>query len=155
MEPNKEINQKYIENLENHIISTKESVKYSLERFDILIISLATSALILSIGFVKDIVVNFECLNLTLLKISWLLFLVALITNLFSQVTGYFANNLEIKISKNLIKEEKGKPMKGNQVKLECKKVLIDNSTKILNGLSLLSLITGIIILVTFLSKNI
>ena len=146
MESDENNNERYIQKLENHIDSTKDAVKYSLERFDILIISLSTSGLILSIGFVKNIINDFDKVNLTLLKISWLLFALALISNLFSQVTGYFANKKEIRISINLIRKKRGKSIKGNQDKMEKSKKIFDSFTNWLNGVCLACLILAIVI---------
>jgi len=146
--------ERYIKKLEEHISYTQKAVDYSLERFDILIISLSTSGLILSIGFVKDIIKDFENINPILLKISWLLFALSLIVNLLSQVTGYLANKYEIKISKNLVRIERNKVVYDNVSKLECYKRIFDFKTNFLNILSLLSLITAIILIIIFISNN-
>lgn len=147
-------NERYIKKLEEHISYTQKAVDYSLERFDILIISLSTSGLILSVGFVKDIIKDFENINPILLKISWLLFALSLIVNLLSQVTGYLANKYEITISKNLIRKERNNKINVNVAKLEFYKRLFDFKTNFLNILSLLSLITAIILLIVFISNN-
>lgn len=47
---------RYIEKLEAHIKSCKEASDYSIGRFDILIITLASGALGFSMSFIKDIV---------------------------------------------------------------------------------------------------
>jgi len=155
MESRKDIHDRYLSKLEKHVEFAKGSSKYSSDRFDILIISLATSLLILSIGFVKDVIPNFSNINTVILKISWLLFLIALVSNLISQVTGYYANKYDIKVTTNLIREERGKLMKGDQKILESACSCLNRTTLILNGLSLLCLISGIVTLVIFFSNNI
>ena len=144
-----------MDKLEKHVLSAKDSSKYSIDRFDILLISLSTSALILSIGFVEKVLPNIDKIDSSLLKLSWLLFVIVLISNLTSQVTGYYGNQYDIKVTKNLIREERGKPLKGNQIKLESQCKNLNRLTLIFNGISLFSLISGIIALVGFFSNNI
>lgn len=144
-----------MDKLEKHVLSAKDSSKYSIDRFDILLISLSTSALILSIGFVEKVLPNIDKIDSSLLKLSWLLFVIVLISNLTSQVTAYYGNQYDIKVTKNLIREERGKPLKGNQIKLESQCKNLNRLTLIFNGISLFSLISGIIALVGFFSNNI
>jgi len=146
----KKIDEKYIGRLENYVETTQKAVDYSIERFDILIISLSTSGLVLSIGFVKDIINDFSKVNPILLKITWLLFACSLIMNLLSQVTGYFANKLDLKITKDIIRTEKGKESKINVKQKECCKRIFNSSTLFLNGGSLFCLISGITTLIIF-----
>jgi len=146
--------EKYITKLENYSEKIQKAIDYSVERFDILIISLSTSGLIVSIGFVKDIFKDFEKIDTQLLKISWLLFTLALITNLLSQVTGYYANKFDLGITNDIILTKKGKKSKIKQERSNCIMSVLNYSTQILNGLSLLSLISAIIILVIFISNN-
>lgn len=105
----KKINKKYIEQLQNYVESIQKAIDYSVERFDILIISLSSSGLVLSVGFVKNIITDFSNVNPILLKITWLLFTSSLIMNLLSQVTGYYANKYDLKVTKDIIRTEKGK----------------------------------------------
>ena len=49
---------------------------------------MSTTALVLSIGFVKDLIPNFKEIDTSYLKFSWLLLSLSLILNLISQVTG-------------------------------------------------------------------
>jgi hypothetical protein len=149
----KKIDEKYIERLQSYVETTQKAVDYSIERFDILIISLSTSGLILSIGFVKDIIKDFSTVNPVLLKITWLLFATSLIMNLVSQVTGYYANKLDLKVTKDLIRTEKGKESKINVERTECFHKTFNSFTMILNAVSLIGLITGIVTLIIFISK--
>jgi len=146
---------RYVEKLESHIKASKEIAKYSLERFDILIISLSGGGLVLSISLVKDVIKNFEKVDHTLLKLTWIAFGSSLVLNLFSQITAYYANNKEIKISKNLIRKERGKELKGNQENLECHKSILNCSTVTLNAFSVLAFVTAIILLIIFMDKYI
>lgn len=155
MKDKKESRDRYIKKLEKHLDSTKENVRYSSDRFDILIISLSTSALILSIGFVKDLIKNFDEIDTGSLKTSWLFFIIALVSNLISQVTGYFASSYDIKVTDSLISEERGNKPDKNFNKNEKYCNSLNYSTLTLNLVSLLCFIVGVIILVQFISNNI
>jgi hypothetical protein len=148
-----EIDKNYIERLQNYAESTKKAIDYSIERFDILIITLSSSGLVLSIGFVKDIIKDFSKINPSLLKITWLLFAGALIMNLISQVTGYFAHKTDLANTENAISIEKGKKNNFNIKGMELRQSILNSCTLTLNGGSLISLITGIITLIIFISK--
>ena len=155
MDNNKDkINKRFVKKLEEHIENTNLNLKYSLDRFDILIISLSSGGLIFSMGFIKNILSPNVEINFVLLKISWILFGSSIIINLFSQVTGYFANKLEIKISKNLIRHERGKPLKGDQDQFEKNHKFYNSLTKYLNGSSLILLIGAVVLLIIFVSIN-
>ncbi|NQU32407.1 MAG: hypothetical protein HQ521_04165, partial [Bacteroidetes bacterium] len=131
------IDKKYIKRLQTYVETTQKAVDYSIERFDILIISLSTGGLVLSIGFVKDIIGDYSKVNTILLKITWLLFACSLIMNLLSQATGYFANRLDLKITRDIIRTEEGKESKINIKGKECSKRIFNASTSFLNGGSL------------------
>lgn len=146
---------RYIDKLEAHIESTSKIVKYSLERFDILIISLSGGGLVLSISLVKDVIKNFEKVDHTLLKITWVFFGISLVLNLFSQITSYYANKEEIKISKNLIRQKREKPLTHKLEKLECVKVILNFFTVSLNALCVLSFVVAILLLIIFMNNNI
>lgn len=145
--------ERYLSNLEKHIERAKEAQKYSADRFDILLISLSSTALALSIGFVNNVVPDLKATDTSLLKTSWLLFVVTLISNLTSQVSGYYAHVYDIKTTRNLIRAERGKNQKGNQKKFETYCSNLNNTTNVLNAISLLCLFGGIITIVSFFSR--
>ena len=147
-------NKRFIKKLENHIKNTNSNIKYSLDRFDILIISLSSGGLVFSMGFVKDIISNQENINYLLLKIAWIFFGTAIISNLLSQITGYTANKLEIRITKNIIREEREKQIKGNPKSDEINVKTANFLTHLSNGLSLVLLVGAIILLIIFMSNN-
>lgn len=144
---------RYLSNLEKHIERAREAEKYSADRFDILLISLSSTALVLSIGFVNNVISDLKAVDTSLLKTSWLLFVVTLISNLLSQVSGYYAHVYDIKVTRNLIRAERGKNQKGNQELYEIYCSILNKITIVLNGISLLCLITGIITIVSFFSR--
>jgi hypothetical protein len=140
-----------ISKLEEHQERTRKSAQYSSDRFDILIISLSTFAIVLTASFLKTKDLNFSCLAKVVIKYSLAMFSTALISNLMSQVTGYFANKYEIEITTNLIRKLRGKLEKGNQKCKEKTATVLDTTTLLLNALSILSLIIGIILFIKLL----
>lgn len=146
---------RFIKNLQLHIDSTNQIAKYSLERFDTLIISLSGGGLVVSISLVKDVIKNFDKIDHGLLKVTWVFFGLSLVLNLFSQITAYYANKEEIKISKGLIRKKRLKPAKHNHERLECIKKWLNNFTVSFNALCVLSFVVAIILLIIFMNKNI
>lgn len=144
-----------IERLEEHKESIKQNIKYSIDRFDILIISLSSGGLVLSTSFAKDFSANFCCPNFLMLKLGWALFALALVLNLISQVTSYIANNTELLIVEDLIREKKGKVKKSNQTVLEKKKVRFNSATNWLNIICLFTFVFGVIVVIIFMYKTI
>jgi hypothetical protein len=146
---------RYISKLESHLETTRENVKYSLDRLDILIISLSSAGLGLSVGFIKNLIPDITKVDMTYLKLSWMFYGLAIILNLISQITSYYANSNEIYTTINLIRAQRGKPLKGKQDNYEKLSSLFDRFTNYLNGLSLLSLILAIILMIVFITFSI
>jgi hypothetical protein len=145
---------RFIDKLEKHIEKASEHKKYSVDRFDILLITISTTALVFSIGFVKDFVKSNTNVDYRLLKTSWLFFTLTIIINLLSQVTGYYANDTDISVTRNIIQHKRGKDLAQNQPKLLKYCNILNITTQILNGLSLLFLLVAIITQISFFSKN-
>jgi hypothetical protein len=143
----------HLSNLKGYLLKAEERVKYSLERFDILIISLSSGGLVLALNLFKNFQDN--SINKDLLSLSWLFFSMALIINLLSQVTGYLANKYDIKGTRNEIYELEKKPISRNSKWLERYQNTSDFLTKWLNILSFLSLATGIILLILFINLKV
>jgi hypothetical protein len=148
-------NERYVSKMEKHIEKASEAMKYSSDRFDILIISLATGALVLSVGSSSGLLSKIPKLDTSFLKFAWLMMVCSILSNLISQISGYFANEKDIQVSNNLIRLKRGKQMTGNQDNLKRWCSTFNRATLVLNGLSMVLLIVGMIFLVTFYSKNI
>lgn len=149
-----EINNRYIEKLAKHLERTKDSAKYASDRFDILIVTISTTALVITIGFVKNLIGEND-VDTSLLKLSWLFFVVTIFTNLTSQLTSYYSHRTEEKIIRNLIRIERKKEPIGKQNKFETLSSRLDNATQILNIISFITMFLAIILIVIFYSKNI
>lgn len=148
-----DVDEKYIERLTSYAETTQKAMDYSVERFDVLIITLSSSGMVLSIGFVKDVIPDFSQVNPLLLKITWLLFALSLIMNLLSQVSGFYANRIDLRITNDLIRTARGKESKLNREKMDRRMNRFNLATNVLNGGSLIGLIGGIVTLIVFVSN--
>jgi hypothetical protein len=146
----KKKDKEYINSLKEYIVTAEGRVKYSLERFDILIISLSSGGLALS----NSIYENFHNGDKIFINIAWIFFSSALIINLLSQITGYKANKLDIKCTRIVIDEVKGKAEEGSHKKLDYHKGIYNSLTKIFNILSFSSLTIAIILITLFINLN-
>lgn len=126
-----------------------------MERFDILIISLSGGGLVLSISLVKDVIKNFDKIDHTLLKFTWVAFGTSLVLNLFSQITAYYANRQEIKIVTNLIRKKRGKSLRFNSKRLGCSVKTLNLSTNIFNAICVSAFVAAITLLIIFMNNNI
>ena len=155
----KKKDKKYVESLKSWIEERKLDLNYSMEQFDKLIIALSSGGLILTIGFVRDIIKITEETNTNLLKSCWYLLTLALISNLIGQMCAFLANKLEINITQIEISSyETKKEYNENQPQIKRKRYLFhfaNYSIKILNALSFLSLVIGIILFIIFVNHNI
>ncbi len=147
------MDEKHFERLTKYAETTQKAIEYSVERFDILIISLSSSGMVLSIGFVKDVIPDFSQVNPILLKITWMLFALSLIMNLVSQVSGYYANRLDLRITNDIIRTKKGKASQLNRDSQEKQMKRFNSTTLILNAGSLFCLIGGIVTMIVFISN--
>jgi uncharacterized beta-barrel protein YwiB (DUF1934 family) len=109
---------------------------YAEEQFDKLIVYLNSGALVLTVGFVKDIVKITDKTDTTLLKASWILFTTSLVIILISHKTSVIAMNYELKDNEKISN-------------------YWDILTQILNWSSLVVLVGGIISFLLFVSKSI
>ncbi|MCD6367341.1 MAG: hypothetical protein J7L46_07370 [Bacteroidales bacterium] len=107
---------------------------YAEEQFDKLIVYLNSGALVLSIGFIKDIVKITKATDLTILKTSWIFFTMSLLIILISHKTAIKSMNLELK-------------------EREKESDSCDKCTKILNWISFGFLIIGITFFIIFILK--
>ena len=143
--------EKFIEKLEGHIKSAEEKKKYSLERFDVLIISLSSGGLAMTLSIFNE----YKDLPIYSIKTSWIFFSLGLIINLTSQGTGFFANKFDIDCTRKIIEEEKGNIGEGTHKKLDIKSKSCTKWTGILNVASFISLILAILSVVIFITLKI
>lgn len=144
MEKNKE----HIANLNEYLKTAETRANYSIERYDILIISLSSGGIALVAGFFD----KFKDIDKSDVYYGSV-FSIAIIINLLSQVTGYYANRNDIKYCNEEIKELEGKNYYSKYQKYDCFKKIFNFLTTLFNGISLLSFIAGAIFLLIFI-KN-
>jgi len=145
----------FIERLENWIQSRKEDNNYALEQFDKLVVYLSSGGLVLTTGFVTSIITITNQTKTLTLKLSWIGFTISLIFILLSQLTSLNANKAEIKRTRQDIDEVKGVDLPRGRKLLIFRLKVFNFSTKLLNNLSLLCLLSGIVLFVLFMIKNI
>jgi hypothetical protein len=152
-------NLKYIKKLKSWNKDREKDQLYAIEKYDTLIVTLSSGALVLTVGFVHDIVTITPCTDTTFLKLSWYSLITALIMSLLSHIASYRANKSVIKLTKLEVEslEETGvfeiKGFKTKCVDLASKFYSI--SIGILNVGSFLVLILGIWLFIHFLNQNI
>jgi len=151
--------EKYVSQLKEWLSERNKDKHYSLEQFDKLIIALSSGGLVLTIGFVKDIVKITAETDTFLLKFCWFSLTAALIFILMSQISCFWANNIEINITNQEIREieEVGEfNDKATRIKIKRFFFKISNALiSILNVSSFLVLILGIILFIVFVNQNI
>jgi hypothetical protein len=126
----------YKKKLEVYIERAKIREKYALERFDILIISLSSGGIALSAAFFE----KFNATNKSNVFEACIFFSIALVVNLLSQITGYYANNFDIKYTVEEIREIEKKDFNLNYKIYDCYKTIFNVITNVFNLVSLLGL---------------
>lgn len=146
MSKKKKIAEKYILDLEEYLKAAEARKKYSLERFDILIISLSSGGLVMTLSIYS----KFENVTLYSIPIAWIGFSLALIANLTSQCTGFFANKFDIDCTKIIIENERKGISNCAQIPFDIKCKRYTGITSFLNGVAFFSLIAAILSLIIF-----
>lgn len=124
-----------IENNEKEKKTIREIRDYAQESYDKLIVFLSSGALVLTMGFVKNIVEITEKTNTIFLKLSWVLFAISLIIILLSHKTTIKAMDYELKDQKKHSDR-------------------MDRFTNFLNWSSMFALIGGITTFIIFIHGN-
>lgn len=143
-----------IEKLEKWINRRRKDVYYGQKQFDKLIVFLSGGSLVLTTGFVSNLVHISENTDTSFLKYSWIGFTLTLIIILFSHLSSSRANEIEIEMTREEIDFLK-KCEKYSNTKLLRKERNYNRLTIYLNWASVLSLLSGIIIFIIFMTKNI
>jgi len=130
----------------SHLNNTKERTNYSIRRMDLLIISISGAGIYIIFETIREAKtgdVKLDCTNLLL--ISGIAFLLTILTNFASQITGYLANNNEEKyIQEELLRLEKKDWDKKRQKKIDKRITILNLTTDILNVLSVVGMLVGL-----------
>lgn len=110
--------------------------EYAQEQYDKLIVYLSAGALVLSIGFVKDVIKLDDVKDTSMLRLSWAMFGLSLFFILLSHRIAVISMN---------------QSLKGNEKVSDDWDVV----TEILNWLAMIALIGGVFLFTFFINKNI
>lgn len=156
METNLEVKKKNILKYNawnEHLNNTRERTNYSIRRMDLLVISICGAGIYIIFETLREFKINnkVELENSTLLLISGILFMIAIILNFVSQKTGYYSNNDEEKyIIIELTKLSGGESDDCEQDRLDRSVKRFNVLTDILNISSILLMLIGLILLAIF-----
>lgn len=133
--------------LNEHLTKTKENKLYAVKRMDIVLITFSSAGIYFNFEFFKFIYsLSIFNENIIQLFIPGILFGITIILNILSHWTGYFANKHEItctNLEKEYIKEKKNNTEEIRR--LESKIENFNKGTAYLNGISSITLISGIL----------
>ena len=139
-------------NWSDHLNNTRDRTNYAARRMDLLIISICGAGIYIVFETFRAVASkDIEILDSSVLKISGIVFLMAITSNFISQLTGYYANNEEEKYTLLEICKIEGKKID------ECQQKTHDESSKkftkatnILNAVSMGLMFIGLFLLAYF-----
>lgn len=136
----------------SHLNNTRELTNYSIRRMDLLIISISGAGIYIVFQTLKEIkTANLEVCSPYLLKLSGIIFLIAISANFVSQITGYRANKNEEGYALDELSKIEGKDIDECKQKQFDKNVnLYNKATDILNIVSTILMFAGLILLTIF-----
>lgn len=157
MELTEDQKKEYIASLESYQKGLKEGAAYSIQRIDLLIISVSGAGIYTSFELMKYVAtsVYLKCSHIeninVYFKITALFFTISIIINFISQITAYKSKSLKIDASEQEIHDLKnGNPISGKVAELECLGKLYNKGTIISNRASTIIMLSGLICLIVF-----
>ena len=117
---------------------------YSIQRIDLLIVSISGAGIYVSLESLKFSLEHHTCNNI-LLKICGVIFVLALIANFISQYTGEKANYNEMKFADEKVEEKEIEAAKFATI-ADCN----SNATGILNIASMITMFSGLVLLIVY-----
>jgi len=147
-------NEDKIQEWEQHRTNAKEKEFYSIQRFDILAISISAACIYIVfeiLRFLKNPANMHSETCTVILKISAIASVFAIIINFLSQILGYHANKLEAEYSQEVINQLKGEIT--DDIKLnviDVKSQIVGSLTMFLNVATTIFMLIGIILLVIY-----
>jgi hypothetical protein len=144
----KKKDKKFLIELNEHLTRTKENKLYAVKRIDIVLITLSSAGIYFNFEFFKFVYsINLHSDYLIYFFTPGILFGITIVLNILSHWTGYYANKNE-EVCSNLEKDSfQNKKDNLNEIKkLECKIETNNKWTARLNGISSITLISGILL---------
>ena len=124
---------------------------YAIGRIDLLIISISGGGLYIVFETFKFVKEQKLCVSLDLLKWGAIFFTAAIIVNFISQVVGFYANKFEAVYANKKIKKETGEEVDDlTFATIDVKIDFLNQSLNISNGVSVISMFVGIILIAIF-----
>lgn len=134
-----------------HRERTLEHKWYAIGRMDLLIISISGGGLYIVFEILKFLKTSNLTVDTELLKISGIAFTTAIVINFLSQLSGYYANKYEARWARMKISETRNQPFDKNEMlKVDLVVDFFNKVVSIANGISILALVAGVIILTIF-----
>lgn len=141
---------KYISRLEVWKEEIKKDRSYAIRQYDKLIVYLSGGGLAITTGITANLI-NLEKVSTnSVMVLSWILFTVALISNLVSQLTSLKALDLEISRTSKEIRNLRKKNEIESLDRLIRKMTAFNFLTKLFNYLSLISLLAALVLYTIF-----
>ncbi|MCA0154539.1 hypothetical protein [Winogradskyella vincentii] len=136
----------------SHLNNTKDRTNYSVRRMDLLILAISGSGIYIIFETLREFKtgqINIE--NSSLLIWSGVIFLLCIISNFISQITGYQANTNEEKyIQEELCKMEGENYDECAQKDFDSKVINFNKWTNVLNTISITLMLIGLLLLAIF-----
>ena len=133
----------------DHLLNTRDRTNYAIRRMDLLIISICGAGIYIVLETLRHIATKEIFVSDTSrLKISGILFAVAITINFISQKTGYWASENEEKYTMLELKRIEGKDInESEQKEYDNKSRANTKATNALNWFSIVFMFLGIILL--------
>lgn len=145
----------FLSKLVKHSESTNTIINYSIQRIDLLIISVSGAGIYACWEIIKLLNQKYTSIDYTALKITAALFITAIVTNFISQWFGYYANGYEKKSTDKTIHSLENNTYARSEIQAEIAASdkcinLFNNLTKISNAISTGSMCIGLILIGVF-----
>ncbi|GGG15296.1 hypothetical protein GCM10011344_14870 [Dokdonia pacifica] len=137
---------------ESHVSRSKDNAFYAVKRMDLLIISICGAGIYLIFQTFKEInTTELNPDNLWAIKLSGIIFLLAISINFISQLTGKESNKNEVKYSSMVLKELEGKKINEEEKNnVDCLASSYNKATRILNISAIVLMFIGLILITYF-----
>jgi hypothetical protein len=149
-------NSEYIKKLEKYAESLRLVKSYSIQRIDLLVISLSGAGIYTCFETMKyidkiDTLKNYPSIY-TPFKISGGMFILSIVCNVISQWSSYKGSSIALKSTlKTIYAEENGQDCDDETNKLDAKAGRYNNFTDPVNIFSIVLMIAGLVVLTTYL----
>lgn len=140
----------YLDKLKTHSEYALKSIDYSIQRIDLLIISVSGAGIYVCLQILQYANTNHIQVPVTL-KVTGLLFVISIIINFISQWASYKAHLYGYKSTQNIIYDIENKTDSSKEKSAnDCKSVIYNTINNISNILSTIAMLSGLIVMIIF-----